>query len=44
VVCDTLARAIGGERAVVPDAGHGVRDPVITAYLAAFLARTARTI
>ncbi len=44
VVCDTLARAIGGERAVVPGAGHGVRDPAITADLAALLARTARTI
>ncbi len=40
-LCDTLARRIDGERVVVPGAGHGVRDPAITARVAALLDRAA---
>lgn len=37
LLCDTIARRVGGERTVVPGAGHGVRHPAITARIAAFL-------
>ena len=39
VLCDSLALQIGGERAIVPGAGHGVRHPAITEHMADFLAR-----
>ncbi len=42
VVCDALARGIGAERAFVPGAGHGVRDPALVARLAAFRDHTSR--
>ncbi len=42
VECDALARGIGAERASVPGAGHGVRDPALVTRLAAFLDRASR--
>jgi pimeloyl-ACP methyl ester carboxylesterase len=38
VLCDTLSQQIGGERAVISQAGHTVRHPAIATCLATFLA------